>query len=237
MMVYECETCETVLTPGLTACPHCGQAFDDPVPEDATTEIPPPPSILGESESDSEAGLTPETVLSFPGSPELGRGGLFVPLLPVSRTPRWKLWAKTVAAALLLAGAVWLGYRHWAAPSTPHPVVAALSIPPTDLAAHPQYAANMTVFVQKLRAMGVEADWPAFSSNDMLRITPQPRAAEASAAWNRDMYRRLAQGIYGHFAQNRYEAGFSETDTTACFVIVTNASGQVMAVDFMGNLQ
>lgn len=149
-------------------------------------------------------------------------------------------WRQTGIIAILVAvfGVLtWFGYRHWPAPPAVTPFVMVLPARPTDLGAHPQYAANMVVFVQKLRLMGVGAQWPACRSNDVLLITPQVRVPEASTAWTADMYRRLAQGIYGQFAQNRYESGFSDTDTTACFVIVTSASGQVMAVDFMGNLQ
>jgi hypothetical protein len=95
----------------------------------------------------------------------------------------------------------------------------------------------MAAFVQELRATGVGAEWPAFGSNDVLLITPQARAAEPPAAWDVDTFRRLAQGVYGGFAQTRFESGFCDTDTTACFVLVTSASGQVVAVDFMGNLR
>lgn len=219
-MVYECETCEALLTPGLIACPHCGQVFDDPVPDDAVADEVEPTEFVPTEVPPGEAPL--EMIES--GDP------------PVRRTPR--LWSAGRRAALvaLLLGLGWLGYRHESSPPA-RPASIAPVVSHTDLEAHPQYAANMTVFVQKLRAMGVSAEWPAFSSNDVLLITPQSQPAEAPVAWNLDMYRRLAQGVYGQFAQNRYESGFAETDTTACFVIVTSASGKVMAVDFMGSLQ
>lgn len=35
-MIYECEQCEKPLSPGVVACPNCGEAFDEPVPLDAT---------------------------------------------------------------------------------------------------------------------------------------------------------------------------------------------------------
>ena len=95
----------------------------------------------------------------------------------------------------------------------------------------------MTALVQKLRATGAEAEWPAFGSDDILLITPQARGAEPPVAWDRDMDRRLAQGVYGDFAQTRFESGFPDGDTTACFVLVTGARGKVMAVDFMGQVE
>lgn len=224
-MVYECETCETVLAPGLIACPRCGQIFDEPVPDDAVAAEPP---ILPKSAQ----------VVSREEAPSDTPLELLEPVsLPARRTSRPWSRGKTVALAILMVGLCWFGYHYWVVLPVSQPVAATLPAPLTDLAAHPQYASNMDAFVQKLRATGVGAQWPAFRSNDVLLITLQPRVADAPAVWNSDMYRRLAQGIYGQFAQNRYESGFSETDTTACFVIVTNAAGQVMAVDFMGNLQ
>lgn len=212
-MVYECDNCEATLGPGLTVCPRCGQVFDEPVPADALWEEPAPAAVT------EEIAAPPDIVT--PSRP------------PVRRKPRpWP----PLATALLLLGLGWLGYRQWNAPPAP---ISSAPVPalPTDLAAHPQYAAYMTAFVQELRATGVGAEWPAFGSNDVLVITPQARAAEPPTAWDTDMDRRLAQGIYGHFALTRFRSGFPEPDTTACFVLVTSASGQVMAVDFMGKLE
>lgn len=212
-MVYECDNCEATLGPGLTVCPRCGQVFDEPVPADALWEEPAPAAVAEEIAAPPD-GVTP-------------------PRPPLRRKPRQ--WSP-LAAALLLLGLVWLGYRHWdmsVAPisSAPVPVLQ------TDLAAHPQYTAHMTAFVGHLRATGVGAEWPAFGSNDMLLITPQARVAEPPVAWDADAYRRLAQGIYGEFALTRHESGFPDTDAMACFVLVTSASGEVVAVDFMGDLK
>lgn len=213
-MVYECDNCEAALAPSLTACPRCGQVFDEPVPADALWDGPVPAAV-------AEGTAAPPDVVT--------------PLrLPIRRKPR--RWSP-LAAALLLLGLVWLGYRQWSLPAAPESVPLPAPRPPTDLAAHSQYAAHMTVLVQKLRATGVGAEWPAFGSNDMLLVTPQARVAEPPVAWDVDMDRRLAQGIYGEFAQTRFESGFCDTDTTACFVLVTSASGQVVAVDFMGDLK
>lgn len=212
-MVYECDNCEAALGPGLTVCPRCGQVFDEPVPADALWKEPAPIAVAEETAAPPDLALSPRP--------------------PVRRKPRQ--WSP-LATALLLLGLVWLGYRQWNAPAAP---ISSAPVPllQTDLAAHPQYAAHMTALVAHLRAMGVGAEWPAFGSNDVLLITPQARAAEPPVAWDADTYRRLAQGIYGEFAQTRFESGFCDTDTTACFVLVTSASGQVAAVDFMGELR
>lgn len=207
-MVYECDNCEAALGPGLTACPRCGQVFDEPVPADA---------------------LWDETVPAVQAAPP---ESVALPSLRVSRR-RWP----RVAAALLLLGLGWLGFHHWSASPAPEPVLVPAPRPLTDLAAHPQYAAHMADFVQKLRATGVGVEWPAFGSDDVLLITPLARAAEPPVAWDADTYRRLAQGIYGDFALTRFESGFPEPDTMVCFVLVTSPSGQVMAVDFMGDLK
>lgn len=37
-MIYECDQCSKALPPGVTACPNCGEAFEDIVPADA--EVP-----------------------------------------------------------------------------------------------------------------------------------------------------------------------------------------------------
>ncbi len=34
-MIYECEQCGTALPPAAVACPKCGEAFEEPVPQDA----------------------------------------------------------------------------------------------------------------------------------------------------------------------------------------------------------
>lgn len=213
-MLYECDNCEAALGPGLTACPRCGQIFDEPVPADALWEEPAPAAVAEEIAAPPDAALPPRP--------------------PVRRNPRR---GSPLTAALLLLGLVWLGYRQWNAPAAPEPVPLPAPRPPTDLAAHPQYAAHMTAFVERLRATGVGAEWPAFGSDDVLLVTPQARAAEPPMAWDTDMDRRLAQGIYGDFVLTRHEAGFPDTDAMACFVLVTGVSGQVVAVDFMGELK
>lgn len=219
-MVYECEYCEGVLGPGLTACPWCGQVFDEAVPDDAQRAGPVPAAA-----SDGVGGqpllkdaAAPEAVTS-PG--------------PRKRSRDWS----PSAVSLVLLGLCWLGYRHWDAPPAPEPVLTPATDSLTDLAAHPQYAAHMAALVQKLRATGVRAEWPAFGSDDVLLITPQARVAEPPVAWDADTDRRLAQGVYGEFAQTRFESGFPDGDTTACFVLVTGASGNVMAGDFMGRVE
>lgn len=204
LMVYECETCEAVLGPGLTVCPRCGQVFDEPVPADALW--------------DDVASAEPSSA-------------------PIERAKPRRRWLRAAFAVLMLLVGVWLGYHSWDRAAPPKPVSVPIPRPPTDLEAHPQYAARMTALLEELRATGVGAEWPAFGSNDTLVVTPQARPAEPSVTWDTDSYRRLAQGIYGHFAMTRFEAGFPEPDTQACFVIVTSASGEVVAVDFMGDLK
>jgi len=212
-MVYECDNCEAALAPGATVCPRCGQVFDEPVPADALLEWEAAPPEAAPVEVAPEVAAPPRRQIS-------------------RRPHRWP-----EAATFLLAGLCWFGYRHWTAPAALKPASAPAPVLQTDLAAHPDYMAHMTALVQTLRASGVEAEWPAFGSDDMLLVTPQVRIAEPPARWDADMNRRLAQGVYGHFAQTRFESGFCDTDTTACFVLVTNASGQVVAVDFMGDLE
>lgn len=220
LMVYECDKCETALGPGLTVCPGCGQIFDDPVPDDARWDESAPAAV---SEGIVEPSPPAEAAPPEKAAP-----------LHQRTNPRW---ARAAAAVLLLLGLGLLGSRHWSSPPASKPVPILTPRPSIDLAAHPHYAANMEALVQKLRATGVGAEWPAFGSNDVLLITPQARAAELPVAWSADMSRRLAQGVYGDFAQTRFESGFPDTDTTACFVLVASASGQVVAVDFMGSLK
>ena len=231
-MIYECETCEATLSPGLAVCPRCGRVFDEPVPDDARREEPDPIAIL---EQAPEPPVLVETVALVEAvAPEAVTG---------SRRKTRARGLPPSIVSLLILGLCWFGSRYWKPPPAPQPVpparpvLAAAVRPPTDLAAHPHYAANMTTLVQKLRATGVGAEWPAFGSDDALLITPQARAAEPPVVWDADMNRRLAQGIYGEFAQTRFESGFSDGDTTACFVLVTDVSGQVVAVDFMGSLE
>ena len=214
-MIYECDNCEAVLGPGLGACPFCGEVFDEPVPDDAVWDGP--------------VAVAPVIVEAAPAAPPEAA--------PPSTRAGHRRRPAAIGALFLLLGLGALGFRQWEARPIPVPVVQPAARPLTDLAAHPEYASHMTALVQKLRATGVEAEWPAFGSDDVLLITPQARNAEPPAAWDRDMDRRLAQGVYGDFAQTRFESGFCDSDTTACFVLVTGAKGQVVAVDFMGDLK
>ena len=225
-MVYECDICEAALGPGWTACPRCGQVFDEPVPADALLDEPVPAADA------SPADASPADASPADASPaEVVLDVVAPPRRQASRKPnRWP-----EAVTFLLLGLGWLGYRHWNAPAVPKPVSA--PVLPTDLAAHPQYATHMSALVQQLRGMGVGAEWPAFGGSDVLLVTPQAHAAEPPVAWDADMNRRLAQGLYGDFVLTRHEAGFPDADAMACFVIVTGASGQVVAVDFMGDLR
>ncbi len=219
-MIYECDNCEAALGPGLTVCPRCGQVFDDPVPDDALWDEPAPTVVF-------------EVPVESPDSVEASAAGFVTRSGPKRRSRGLPLGV----VSLFLLGLCWLGSRDWVERSASPAVLIPAPRPPTDLAAHPQYVVNMTALVQKLRATGVGAVWPAFGSDDVLLITPLARAAEPPVAWDADMDRRLAQGIYGDFAQTRFESGFPDGDTTACFVLVTGATGQVVAVDFMGNLE
>jgi len=215
-MIYECEHCETVLKAGMTACPRCAQAFDEPVPPDATPANPKGVAIA--------APALPKTRAKRP-----------------VRLPSMALW---LIACLVLISLGWLlGTRYNALPhlAPPAPAGSEAAEPanmlPTDLAAHVGYKKDMAGFVAKLRTTGVGAQWPAFGSNDTLLITPQAMVNGQRAAYNPDLYRELAQGVYANFVFRRYDSGFSDTDSTTCFVIVTNTSGQVVAADLMGNLQ
>jgi len=215
-MVYECDNCEVALGPGLTVCPRCGQVFDEPVPADALWDEPVSVAVT--------EGVSAPPPLMEAAPPKV-----------VVRASR--RWPRTIAATLLLLELGWLGYHLWSEPTSPEPAFVSASRLPTDLATHPEYTAHMTAFVQHLRATGVGAEWPAFGSNDVLLITPQARAAEPPVAWDADMDHRLAQGIYGNFVLTRHESGYLDTDAMACFVLVTSASGEVVAVDFMGELK
>ncbi len=218
-MIYECEQCEAVLGPGIISCPRCGQIFDEPVPLDALPEA-------------GEASVTPSPTVH----PSMGPRAAQRP----SRRPNIAL---SLAGLLILACAGWIGYRYVLPASQPLSTVATSTamMPsnplPTDVAAHPGYAADMMTFVGKLRASGVQAQWPAFGSNDTLLITPQTMVNGQRAEWNADLYHALAQGVYGNFVFRRYESKFSDTDSTTCFVIVSDSSGKVVAADLMGNLE
>lgn len=198
----------------MTACPRCGQAFDEPVPADATP---------------AEAG---KRIVAVPPAPKASAQRAV-------HLPKIALW---LTASLTLMGLGWLlGVHHAAPPGPTLPAPAPSTVPinnlPTDLAAHPGYKAGMSAFLSKLRGTGVGAQWPAFSDNDTLVITPQAVVNGQRAAYNPDLYRELAQGVYAHFVFCRYEAGFSDTDSTTCFVIVSDSSGRVVAADLMGNLE
>ena len=213
-MIYECEHCDAVLKPGLTACPRCGEAFDEPVPADATP--------------DDVGGTFAMTAAVSPARPRRP-----------SALPR--VMAGLMGALALVGTGWWLGQRQ-ATPDRPADTVAAPAVMPpnglpTDTAAHPTYPAEMASFVNQLRATGVGAQWPAFGSNDVLVITPPAVVDGTRALWDKDTYQRLAQGVYGNFAQNRFHAGFSDTDSTTCFVIVSDPSGKVVAVDLMGAVE
>ena len=239
-MIYECERCDFVLSAGWTSCPRCGEVFDEPVPADALPDelegtfalppAPPPPAVAP----------PPPPVISVPVAPPLPAPSV-APAQPGRRPLLPRLLAGLAASLALIGTGWWLGQRHAAVPAPPADVsVAPASTPtdglPTDTVAHPTYAAEMAAFVNQLRATGVGAQWPA-GSNDVLVITPPAVVDGTKALWDKDTYQRLAQGVYGNFAQNRFHAGFSDTDSTTCFVIVSDPSGKVVATDLMGDVE
>ena len=233
-MIYECENCETVLGPGLMSCPRCGQPFDEPVPDDATPD-----------EAEETGAIVTPPALSLP---PVELSPLAVP--PVARRPsRLPKIAWRLTAVLAVSGLGWIAYpvvypvalRLPLLRPPPTVILPAANVTtdklPTDLAAHPGYAANMAEFVRSLRASGVEAQWPAFGSADTLLITPQTMVNGQRAEWTPHLYHELAQGVYANFVFRRYEAKFSDTDSTTCFIVVSDSSGNVVAADLMGNLQ
>lgn len=210
-MVYECEHCEAVLGPGLMSCPRCGQAFDEPVPDDAI--------LAGEQE--------PSPASSLP---------VGLPPAAPRRARRFPTLAVCLLAALTLLGLGWFGV-HLLTPSAPTAAVNALPDALPEMKAHPAYAAHMATFVGKLRASGVQAQWPAFGSSDTLLIIPPTVVGGQRAAWNTDLYKQLAQGVYANFWEKRYETGFSDSDSTTCFVLVCDQSGKIVAADLMGTVE
>ena len=224
----------TVLGPGLMSCPRCGNPFDEPVPDDATPD----------AAEEIVATVTPPAV----SLPPVELPPLAVP--PAARRPsRLPKLAWALAVVLALVGLGWAAYPFVSpfalrlpflrpAPTVILPVANVTTDKlPTDLAAHPGYAANMAEFVRSLRASGVEAQWPAFGSADTLLITPQTVVNGQRAEWTADLYHELAQGVYANFVFRRYESKFSDTDSTTCFIVVSDSSGKVVAADLMGNLQ
>ena len=214
-MVYECENCEKALGPGLLSCPNCGEDFDEPVPDDAPLQ---------------EAFLPPAVDTSLP--PGIDTSRLAVPR-------RRKQFPRLLALLLgisLLAGLSWLGRRAFSPPKAPSSA-ALPSAQLTEMTMHPAYAADMTTFVDKLHTSGVGAQWPAFGGSDTLIIIPPTMVKGQPAAWDATLYRQLAQGIYAGFWEKRYESGFSDSDSTTCFVFVCDESGKVTAVDMMGTVE
>ncbi len=220
-MIYECEYCETALGPGLLSCPNCGEDFDEPVPDDA---------------------LLHEAILPFVGDLPLVDDQPLPTAVdrPQFALPRRRKQLSRLLALLLgvcfLAGLGWLGRRAFLPPKAPSSAALPSALL-TEMTMHPAYAADMTAFVDKLHASGVGAQWPAFGGSDTLIIIPPTQVKGQPAAWNATLYRQLAQGIYAGFWEKRYESGFSDSDSTTCFVFVCDESGKVTAVDMMGTVE
>lgn len=71
-MIYECDECCAALPADVTACPRCGEAFDEPVPPDATLP----------RRGFSAAGSPPTIILGNPltaAAPSPGGGGRHAP--------------------------------------------------------------------------------------------------------------------------------------------------------------
>jgi hypothetical protein len=155
---------------------------------------------------------------------------------PVRRSNHFPRILATVVGVTMLIVFGWLGRRALAPVETP---IAAIlpSVQRTEMTMHPAYAADMTALVHKLHASGVGAEWPAFGASDTLIIIPPTQVKGQPAVWNTALYRQLAQGIYAGFWEKRYESGFSDSDSTTCFVLVCDESGKVTAADLMGTVE
>ena len=240
-MVYECENCETALGPGLLACPNCGEVFDEPVPPDAT--LPDHvdtafagsfPAALTDPEVQSEEEWVSPPPPSVPDAPAIKQP---IQVIIRRRVPGLPLLAAAMLGIILLVSLVWLGLRLFSPPTPLPTIVSTLPAPFTEMNEHPAYAGDMKTFVAKLHASGVDAQWPAFGSTDTLLVTTPTVVRGQQAAWNTNLYKQLAQGIYAGFWEKRYETGFSDSDSTTCFVLVSDGSGKIVAVDLMGTVQ
>ena len=214
-MIYECEHCETVLGPGLLSCPNCGEDFDEPVPDDA---------LLQEAILPSLADLPLQPAIDPPRAAP-----------PRRRKHFSRVFAAVLGISMLLVLG-WLGRRVFAPVKAPVATILP-SAQLTEMTMHPAYAADMAAFIDKLHVSGVGAQWPAFGGSDTLLIIPPTQVKGQPAAWNATLYRQLAQGIYAGFWEKRYESGFSDSDSTTCFVFVCDESGKVTAVDLMGSVE
>lgn len=142
-----------------------------------------------------------------------------------------------ILGVIVLVGAGWIGLRSFVPVKAP---ITAATPPPvilTEMSMHPGYAAHMTSYLGKLRSSGMGAQWPAFGGSDTLLIIAPPQVKGQTLTWSETQLKQLAQGVYAGFWENRYETGFSDTDSTTCFVLVSDASGKIAAVDLMGTVQ
>jgi len=163
------------------------------------------------------------------------------PNQPKADAPRLRKRPPLIPAAILgvivLVGVGWFGLHSFVPVKAP---VTAATPPPvilTEMSMHPAYAAHMTAYLGKLRGSGMGAQWPAFGGSDTLLIIAPPLVKGQTAAWSETQLKQLAQGVYAGFWENRYETGFSDSDSTTCFVLVSDASGRIAAVDLMGTVQ
>lgn len=97
-MVYECDKCGKPLPPGVTACPACGERFDDAVPADA--------SIPGPGFQQTPIRPDAQTVPTNGGQPAPTPPGSVRPVKAPVRPPGWN--SSIPAPALWLLGSGFL---------------------------------------------------------------------------------------------------------------------------------
>lgn len=121
-MIYECERCLAALPPRVTACPACGDPFEEPVPADAVVPQGEQPSSLV-----FQAYPLPNTTVS--ASPTL------VPVVKRGTVLAWLAGG----AVLVIASAFVFPLAHWpragqsplaSRPSLPSPILRAHWVPP-----------------------------------------------------------------------------------------------------------
>ncbi len=160
---------------------------------------------------------------------------------PKADAPKSRKRSPLIPAVILgitvLTGVGWFGRRSFVPIKAPVTAAAPSPFILTEMTMHPAYAAHMTAYLGKLRGSGMGAQWPAFGGSDTLLIIAPPPVKGQAAAWSDTQLKQLAQGVYAGFWENRYETGFSDSDSTTCFVLVSDASGRIAAVDLMGTVQ
>ena len=256
-MIYECEKCNTALPAGVLACPECGEAFEQPVPQDADVPKRGWQPKAQKNDAPSATAIAPEAA---PDSGKVVTGAIPEPypdhVLPDdSGGMYWHSKVQQVMGGIKTAVASSSGKKLTHVPLllglgllTAVLLIVVIVRPYTNAGAnasvieqHPLYPAKVAVLCHPpaeslLGRLGTEGVWPYEGQENRIMITFHPDASLGIGSTpstppsksDLDQQARLVRSL---FCGIRFRSGFTPDEAMNCQVYVKSVDSSEAGYD------